>query len=110
MEQVELREQRRRLLLWPGLAAAAMLAIATAISATRVPAPTGLLGVAVWSALPPIEHDVGFAILEGLAPGLEELEELGGCRDLASCLVGLNESERLAFVGELRGELSRREL
>ena len=108
MEQIEVRQRRRQWLLWPGLAAAASLAIVTAISSTRAPAPTGF-AAPVWSALPPIELDVGFAILEELAPDQEQLEPLGGCEDLASCLVGLNESERLALVGELQAELSGRE-
>ncbi len=108
MEQIEAREHRRQWLMWPALAAAASLAIATAISATRLPAPVDDVAP-VWSALPPIELDVGFAILEGLAPDQEQLEPFGGCDDLANCLIGLNESERLALVGELRSELSRRE-
>ena len=109
MQQVEVRERRRQWLLWPGLAAAAILAIGTVVSSPRAPAPTGFAAAPVWSALPPIEQDVGFAILEVLAPSQEQLEQLGGCEDLASGLIGLNESERLALVGELRSELSRRE-
>ena len=109
MEQVEVLEHRRRWLMWPGLAAAALLAIATAISVTRAPEPMNLAGAPVWSALPPLEQDVGFTILEGVAPDQELLEARGGCLDLASCLMGLNESERLALVGELRDELSGRE-
>ena len=109
MEQVEVQGRRRRWLMWPGLAAAAILAVATAISVTRAPVPMSLAEAPVWSALPPLEQDVGFRILEGVAPDQELLEARGGCLDLASCLMGLNESERLALVGELRGELSRRE-
>ena len=41
MERIDAQERRKQWVMWPALAAAASLAIATAISVARIPAPAG---------------------------------------------------------------------
>jgi hypothetical protein len=88
---------------WPlaaGLAAAAALVAAIAIGVWKAPfAPARPPAVLpAWSALPPAEEDVGFAILEGLETTSDDWA-VATCAGIAECVAGLSDEESLAVAG-----------
>ena len=95
----------RRALVWPALAAAAVVAfvLVRPVPVAHAPAPQPVLPS--WSALPPVETDSATSVIEGLgAAGGDALADLA-CRTWQECAAALDDDEASDFRTELQAEL-----
>jgi hypothetical protein len=94
--------------------AAAVVALLLAVLPLRKgpgSAPGGLAtagALPAWEALPASPDDAGLLVLEGLANGGSDLEEMAGCRSVADCLASSSEDESQAVVSALQTLLETR--
>lgn len=109
IETESVRSKRTALVLWPSVAAAAVLALALLRPGLHSPgagakAPTAPT-LPSWSSLPVAEEDVGLLVLEGFKEEAGEHAADLACRSWVECIVGLSDDEASQFNEDLRAEL-----
>lgn len=100
--RIEAAEARRRRLLVPALAAAAVLVAALSVVLPRTPLAPESATLPAWTPLPPREADSSLWVLEGVFVAADDLSMASDCRGVGDCLASLSDEETAALAEVLR--------